>query len=130
LILGSISTGAENDLREATDIASRMVAQYGMSSELGPAFYEHHPEHPFLGQKIATDSSASEATTHAIEAEARALLRRALEQAGELLESHRAALDDLIDDLLHRETLEKRDLDELLGNKPGLGRAAMSVALR
>ena len=85
LVLASISTGAENDLKEATRLASRMVAHYGMSERLGPVYYDHDAEHPFLGQRIATEGGTSPATTNAIEEEARRLLRRALDEAGELL---------------------------------------------
>ena len=75
LVLGSISTGAENDLKEATRLASRMVAHYGMSERLGPVYYDHDAEHPFLGMRVATEGGTSPATTNAIEEEARRLLR-------------------------------------------------------
>jgi len=93
LVFGTISTGAENDLKEATKLASKMVAHYGMSKVLGPTYYEHEVEHPFLGQRIATDQGASDATTHAIEQEARVALETALEVARAPLARHRAALD-------------------------------------
>ena len=53
LVYGQPSSGAENDLRQATEIAYRMVAQFGMSESIGPVFYEHRAEHPFLGQRLA-----------------------------------------------------------------------------
>ena len=95
LVLASISTGAENDLKEATRLASRMVAHFGMSERLGPVYYDHDAEHPFLGMRVATEGGTSPATTNAIEEEARRLLRRALDEAGELLERQRPALDRL-----------------------------------
>ena len=81
LVLGSISTGAENDLKEATRLASHMVAHYGMSERLGPVYYDHDAEHPFLGQRIGTASGTSAATITAIEEEARRILGRALDEA-------------------------------------------------
>ena len=114
LVLGSVSTGAENDLKEATHIASKMVAHYGMSKSLGPAYYEHQSEHPFLGQRIGTDAGASDATISAIEREARDVLTSALAEARELLTSRREALERLVLALLERETLEQRELAEVL----------------
>jgi cell division protease FtsH len=115
LVLGSISTGAENDLKEATRLASHMVAHYGMSERLGPVYYDHDAEHPFLGQRIAVDGGTSPATITAIEEEARRLLGRAVKEAGDLLTQRRAELDRLFTALLERETLEREDLAAILG---------------
>jgi cell division protease FtsH len=114
LVFGSISTGAENDLKEATEIASKMVAHYGMSEAIGPAYYEHHADHPFLGQRIATDGAASDATTEAIEGESRRLLAEALQAASGLVAAHRETLDRLVEALIQRETIERDELHGLL----------------
>lgn len=114
LVLGNVSTGAENDLKEATRLASSMVAHYGMSKALGPAYYEHQAEHPFLGQRIGLDSGASDATVHTIETEARQLLGAALTQATGLLAQHKKVLTRLQQTLCERETLEKSELFEVL----------------
>ena len=130
LVLGSISTGAENDLKEATRVASRMVAHFGMSERLGPVYYDHDAEHPFLGMRVATEGGTSPATTNAIEEEARRILRVALDEAGELLAQHRAVLDRLYGALVERESLEREELAALLGTSPpgaaldGIGSAA------
>jgi cell division protease FtsH len=118
LVLGSVSTGAENDLREATRLASRMVACFGMSERLGPVYYEHETEHPFLGQRVALDTGASAATAAAIEEEARKILAEALAAASQLLENHRAQLDHLVSVLLEKESLEKDEIGFVLGH-PG-----------
>jgi len=114
-VLGEISTGAENDLGEATRLASKMVAHYGMSEALGPVHYDVQEQHAFLGQRIATESGTSDATVHAIETEARHLLGRALAAASAVLTAHRANLDGLTAALLERETLERDSLEALLG---------------
>lgn len=116
LVFGHISTGAENDLKEATRLATKMVAHYGMSAALGPAYYDHDVEHPFLGRRIATDGGSSDATTHAIELEARRVLALALDRASTLLAAHRCHLDRLVQGLLDKETLETNELRALLGS--------------
>ncbi|HUJ61689.1 MAG TPA: AAA family ATPase, partial [Kofleriaceae bacterium] len=118
LVLGELSTGAEHDLREATRIAEEMVAHFGMSEELGPVYYEHHERHAFLGNRIATDSGPSESTVHAIEAQSRELLEQARSRARTTLEHHRGELDRLVARLLERETVERAELDTLLGARP------------
>ncbi len=114
LRLGNTSTGAENDLREATQLATNMVAHYGMSDALGPVYVEHQEAHAFLGQRIATGGGASDATIHTVEVEARALLTRAAAQAGELIAAHAEALDRVVAALLDKETLERAELAVLL----------------
>jgi len=118
LVLGSISTGAENDLKEATRLASHMVAHYGMSERLGPVYYDHEEEHPFLGQRIGTASGTSPSTITAIEEEARRLLARALDEAETLLKQRRPEMDRLVGALLEHETLERDELVTLLGPTP------------
>jgi cell division protease FtsH len=118
IVLGDVSTGAEHDLREATRLASKMVAHYGMSEELGPVHYDVHEEHPFLGQRIATESAASDATVHAIEDVARKLLARALAQASTRIATYRVELDRLVGALLERETIEQQELARVLGSRP------------
>ena len=126
LVLGDTSSGAENDLQKATDIAFKMVAHFGMSERLGPVFHEHRTEHPFLGQKVATEGGTSDATVFAIEEETRTILTNAVEQAVQVLGAHRDRLDRLVEALLERETLEKVELLGLLGpavNASGPGEA-------
>jgi cell division protease FtsH len=126
-VLQDVSSGGENDLREATKLATRMVAHYGMSEGLGPVHYEYQEEHAFLGHRIATESGTSDATIHTIEREVQTLLARSLERAASTLAVHRADLDRLAGALLERETLEREDLDQLLGHKPATPGAAEPV---
>jgi cell division protease FtsH len=116
LLFGNVSSGSENDLREATGMAIQMVAHFGMSARLGPVFHEHQIEHPFLGQKLATDAGVSDATLHTIEEEARSLLGGASETARHTLEAHRAELTRVMNALLDKETLEKDDFARLVAN--------------
>ena len=115
LVLHDTSSGAENDLQRATDLAFKMVAHFGMSERLGPVFHEHKTEHPFLGQRLAVEGATSDATVHAIEEETRMILSDAVEAAARTLTTHRSELDRLVDALLEHETLEQDDLERLLG---------------
>jgi cell division protease FtsH len=114
-VIGNGSSGAENDLKRATDIAFKMVAHFGMSERVGPVFHEHRTEHPFLGQTLATEGGTSDATVHVIEEEARRLLGAAEQTARRLITEHRGQLDMLVESLLEKETLERGDLLDLLG---------------
>ncbi|HVX95137.1 MAG TPA: ATP-dependent zinc metalloprotease FtsH [Polyangia bacterium] len=113
-VFGEVSTGAESDLKQATELAGQMVAHFGMSDRLGPVYYEHDAEHPFLGKRVATDGGTSDATAHAIENETRRILGEALARAGAVLREHRAAVDRLSQELLARETLELTELEAVL----------------
>lgn len=115
VILGGISSGAANDLQKATDLAFKMVAHFGMSERIGPVYHEHRTEHPFLGQMLATEGGTSDATVHLIEEETRRILMTSADAAKALIERHRATLGRLVDALLERETLERAELEELLG---------------
>jgi cell division protease FtsH len=115
VVLGDVSSGAENDLKRATEIAFKMVAHFGMSDRIGPVYHEHKTEHPFLGQMLATEGGTSDATVHVIEEETRRILTDALQGAIHLVAEHRDALERLVDTLLEKETAEREELSELLG---------------
>jgi cell division protease FtsH len=110
LVLGTIWSGASDDLRKATEIAFEMVGHYGMSERVGPVYHEHRTSHPFLGQQLALEGGTSDATVFAIEEETRRMLNEALRATRELLTTHRAALDDLVVALLEHETLERKTI--------------------
>jgi cell division protease FtsH len=139
VVLGNVSSGAEEDLRTATDVAFKMVAHYGMSKRIGPVFHEQRLEHPFLGQRLATESGVSDVTSHIIEDEVRRVLCDALAAAEQTIKRHRAALDRLVAALLEHETLEKTQLDEVLpdeddeveaSSSPGMPRRSDTHAAR
>jgi cell division protease FtsH len=114
-VYGNVSSGSEQDLRQATDFAFRMVAHYGMSQRVGPMFHEQRMEHPFLGQRLATETGLSDETAHQIEEEARGILSHAAQAAEALVKDKRPLLERLVSALLEHETLEKPELEQLLG---------------
>jgi len=115
LIFQNLSSGSEQDLKQATDLAYKMVAHYGMSEEVGPVYHEHHTEHPFLGQTLATESGISDATVHAIENEARRILGDAVRDAKTRIGEHREVLNALVEVLLEKESIERQALVDILG---------------
>jgi cell division protease FtsH len=126
LLYGHPSSGSENDLRQAMEIAYRMVAHFGMSSNVGPVFYEHRAEHPFLGQRLATDAGISDLTIHAIEEETRRLLSSAFEGAKNMITTHRVEFDRLVALLLEHETVERGELDQAF--RPKLATAVTALS--
>ena len=120
LVFGEGSTGASNDLAGATDLATRMVREFGMSAVLGPVgFSSGSPM--YLGTEEVRSRPYAEATQRVIDEEVAKLLRAADARAAELLSSHRDALDRLVELLLERETVDGTDVDEILGRVPGRG---------
>jgi cell division protease FtsH len=116
LVLGQASTGAADDLAGATELAVRMVRQYGLSPELGPIAYPPHGE-AYAGG-TALDRPYAETTQMLIDTAVSRLLRDAEERATVLLTGHRDALDELARRLLDAETLGGSVVYELIGHRP------------
>jgi cell division protease FtsH len=116
VVLGQGSTGAGNDLAGATDLATKMVREFGLSPALGPIGYPEGGS-VFLGGGGPGMSSRpyAEATQAAIDSEVSKLLRQAEERAAGLLRTHRPELDALVDLLLARETVGGSDVYRLAG---------------
>jgi cell division protease FtsH len=114
IVLGDITTGAENDLVEATRMARRMVSRWGMG-KMGPVAFKSDEEQPFLGYSLAQGKDYSEATAAEIDAEVRKLLEKRHEAVKTLLESKRAELDSLAAALLQSESLNDTELARILG---------------
>lgn len=116
LVFDETSSGAENDLQQATGLARRMISRWGMSEKLGPAAFPLEEEHPFLGREIAQPKNFSEHTARLIDDEVRGLISRLEDEARKLLEDHRPQLDALGNALLERESLEGDEIRELLAS--------------
>lgn len=114
LIFDETTTGTQNDLQQATDIARRMVTEWGMS-DIGPVSFGKEDAPIFIGKEIAQHKDYSEHTAEAIDAEVRRILKESLQEATDILTEHRDQLDLLTDALVERETLSDTDVRELLG---------------
>jgi cell division protease FtsH len=114
IVFGELSTGAANDLAGATELATRMVRELGMSTVLGPvAFGSGDPT--FLGGEEMTKRPYAEATQRLIDREVGTMLREAEQRAVAVLTGHRTALDSLTELLLERETVDGTEVDRILG---------------
>ncbi|WP_442777724.1 ATP-dependent zinc metalloprotease FtsH [Sediminicurvatus halobius] len=124
VVFDEVSSGAENDLRQATRLVRNMVAKWGMSERLGPLGLNIGDEHVFLGREMAQPRDHSERLAELIDDEVRSLLRELEQETEELLRTHRAALDGLAEAVLERETLDADDVKALLEPKAGRSSAA------
>jgi cell division protease FtsH len=116
LVLGEASSGAANDLASATQVATRMVREFGMSPRLGPVgFSEEGPQ--YLGPQQLTTRHYAEETQRVIDEEVSRLLKEADDRAAALLESRRGALEAVVARLLERETIDGEDVEEALGKE-------------
>lgn len=115
IFLESVSSGADDDIRKATQLARAMVARWGMSEEIGPVDLRQSDEHPFLGREIAQPRRFSETTAHAVDEAVRKLLKEAEQRACEAIENHRPAVERLITELEKEETLSAQQIEVCLG---------------
>jgi cell division protease FtsH len=117
VVFGEVSTGAANDLAGATQLATRMVLEFGMSPRLGPIGFS--PEGPqYLGPQEIRSRQYAEDTQRIVDEEVRRLLGEAEQHATGLIEDHRADLDRLVDLLLERESVDGEEVYALLGRTP------------
>lgn len=114
LVYDKVSTGAEQDLKQATRLAHHMVAHWGMSDRLGPVGYQRGEEHIFLGREMAQQRDYSEHTAQLIDDEVSNLLRDTEQRVYDLLKAHQTQLDQLASALLEQETLETDELQKIL----------------
>ncbi|MCQ8103770.1 ATP-dependent zinc metalloprotease FtsH [Methylomonas sp. SURF-2] len=117
LALDSVSTGAQNDLEKASEIARNMVCYLGMSEKLGPLIYGHRQQLQFLSGDVAEQRNYSEETARIVDAEIKALVEHAQHRAQEILTAKRRQLDQLAALLQDREVIQREDMLALLEHK-------------
>jgi cell division protease FtsH len=114
VILGEISTGAQNDLERATDLVRKMICEFGMSDVLGPITFGRRQEQVFLGRDISRDRNYSEEVAYSIDKEVRRLIEDAYAKTEDMLKANLDKLHLIAKALIEHETLEGAELDELL----------------
>jgi cell division protease FtsH len=119
IYLGEITTGAGNDIERATGLARRMVCEWGMS-DLGPLSYGKKEEAIFLGREFAQHQDYSEETARNIDAEVRKIVDVAYKTAYDIIDAHRSVMERIAQGLLERETLDGREVNQILIEETGI----------
>jgi len=114
IVFHDVSSGAQNDLKEATDLAEKMVAQWGMSDKVGPVNLGRGEEHPFLGRELALPKRYSEEMAWLMDQEIHALISQAETKSEEIVTNNRKTLDVLADALIKEEVLERDDIERIM----------------
>jgi cell division protease FtsH len=114
IVFGDVTNGASGDIKMATNVARRMVCEWGMSEKMGMVEYGEHEDYVFLGRDIARSRDYSEATAEEIDREVRKLIDDAYDKAKQLLIQHRDKLEAIAKGLLEYETLDGAQIREIL----------------
>jgi len=114
IVFDDVSSGAQNDLKEATSLAEKMVSQWGMSDKVGPLNLGRGEEHPFLGRELALPKRYSEEMAWLMDQEIRELMDRAETEADQILKTNRKALDNLAGALIKEEVLERDAVERII----------------
>jgi len=114
IVFNDLTTGAANDLEQATDLAGRLVTRYGMSEKLGPRTFGETEELIFLGKEITTEKNYSEKTATEIDKEVHDFIETASKTAQKILTEKRVLLDKIANRLIEKETIEKEEFEELM----------------
>jgi cell division protease FtsH len=118
LVFGDTTTGASNDIEKATDLARRMVTEFGMSDRLGPLSFGKRDELVFLGREIGEQRNYSDEVAKTIDEEVRAIIDHAYERATEVLVTHRDKLTSLAEKLVAEETVDAEEFEKLFSDLP------------
>lgn len=118
VFLNHVTTGAGNDIERATEMARRMVTQWGMSDALGPMIYGENEGEIFLGRAITSHKNLSEATMQKVDAEIYRIIHEQYQKARQLIEANRDKVEVMAKSLLEWETLDAEQIDDIMAGKP------------
>jgi len=129
IVFNDITSGAENDIQRATQMARRMVTQWGMSEKLGTVTMGHKEELVFLGRDLGEQRNYSEEIAALIDEEIRNIINHGYQTAKTILTQQRSKMDAVVERLKIVETIDGKELDEILaGEEPEAPAAASSTA--
>lgn len=114
IVMDDVTTGASNDFQRATDLAHRMVSEFGMSDKLGVVAFEQHQGPRFLGRDMGQNKNCSDETARLIDEEVKSIIDKAYAKTTELLQENIDKLTKLSDELLEKELLDAREVKVLL----------------
>ncbi len=117
LFMNQMTTGASNDFQRATDLARRMVTQWGMSDSLGPMVYGEEEGEIFLGRSITTHKNVSEDTLRKVDAEVRSIIDAQYALARSILEENRGKVERMAQALLEWETIDAEQIDDIMAGR-------------
>jgi cell division protease FtsH len=117
-MFGDTTTGASNDIEKATDLARRMVTEFGMSDKLGPLAFGKRDEMIFLGREIGEQRNYSDDVAKMIDEEVRAIIEHGYARARQVLTEHKSRLIALADKLIAEETVEADEFETLFSDLP------------
>ena len=112
-----VTTGASNDIERATDIARKMVTQWGLSDKMGPMLYAEEEGEVFLGKSMSKASNMSDDTARAIDAEIKSVIDRNYDRAQQILEENIDILHSMKDALMKYETIDAKQIDDLMARR-------------
>ena len=118
LFMNQMTTGASNDFKRATDMARRMVTEWGMSDALGTMVYAENEGEVFLGRQVTQHQNMSEETMKAVDKEVRAIIDMQYALARRLLEENRDKVEAMTYALLEWETIDANQIDDIMSGKP------------
>jgi cell division protease FtsH len=130
IILNEFTTGSGNDIERATNLARKMVCEWGMSEEMGPLSYGKKEEQIFLGREFAVHKDYSEETAQRIDKEVTRLVSESYEKAKKLLSDHIDILNKIASELLEKEVLNTSELDKIIQLKMGEREGAANLELQ
>ena len=117
ICLGEMTTGAGNDIERATEMARKMVCEWGMSDKMGPLTYGAKEEQVFLGKDMSSQKNFSDQTAKLIDQEVKTLVMDGYTRATDLLTKNRDVLEKMAQALLERETLDGQDIKDIIAGK-------------
>ncbi len=118
LFMNQMTTGASNDFERATDMARKMVTQWGMSDALGPMVYGENEGEVFLGRSVTTHKNISETTMQQVDAEIRRIIDEQYALARKLIEANRDKIEAMTKALLEWETIDADQIDDIMAGNP------------
>jgi cell division protease FtsH len=118
IILNQLTTGAHDDLERATELARKMVCEWGMSEKMGPLTFGRREEQVFLGRDIARHQDYSEDTAIQIDQEVKRIVEQNYGRARKILTDHRPVLERVAEALLEREVLDAEEVQLLIEGRP------------
>ncbi len=128
IFLGTVSSGADDDIKQATRIARGMVTRWGMADDIGPMDLRQDDEQPFLGQQMAQPRQFSDTTAHQVDEAVRAFLTAAEDRVMRLIQDNREAVENLVQALEEEETLDRAGVEAHLGARPAVAAAGEADA--